>query len=93
MTYSIYLIENKVNRLIYVGRTCMPILHRWYQHMHTRNSRLARDIRRLGRDAFAVKLLQVADNRLDATQAERKWIADLRANQPRHGYNCPGRAN
>lgn len=93
MLYSIYLIENKVNSLVYVGCTCMPIAHRWYQHMHTRNSRLARDIRQLGRDAFAVKLLQVSDNRLDATQAERKWIADLRANHPTHGYNSPARAN
>lgn len=93
MRYTIYLIKNNINGLVYVGCTSMPVAMRWDNHRPNQRTAIGRAMREHGRKSFEFSVLATAGSRLDATQAERKWIADLRANQPRHGYNCPGRAN
>lgn len=93
MTYTIYLIKNVINGLVYVGCTSMPVAMRWGNHIPNTRTAIGRAMREHGRKSFEFSVLATAGSRLDATQAERKWIATLRANHPTHGYNSPARAN
>ena len=92
-TYSVYLLRNSRNDLIYVGRTKKGLHTRMGQYLdwcranpRTVSRPIHHAIRDIGEDAFAMILLEEVNS--DAEQdRERYWINRLDARNPLKGYN------
>lgn len=93
--YSIYLIVNRRNGMIYVGRTRGYLTDRMYLHVcHSRrltpkSSAISRAIHEFGEDAFDMFLLEEALSNQNEDK-EREYICRLKACDPRVGYNRSG---
>lgn len=87
----VYCVTNTVNGKIYIGKTRQTIRRRWNHHVHQANTGCSRNlckaIRKYGEAAFMVDILGVYQTLEDLNQAEIKFIADLRAIEPKVGYN------
>ena len=90
MMHSIYLITNKSNGKVYVGKTTKTIDERFEQHLADArrgdDRRLYQAIRKHGVQAFAVSLLEIVEDK-DASAAEIKSIADRQSKDWKFGYN------
>ena len=87
--YIIYKITNTANGKVYVGETCRPIKDRWYQH-HSKDSncmKLKRAIDKYGKESFAIEQIDHAQNREEALNKEKFWIAFYKATDKKYGYN------
>ena len=66
MKGSVYLIENKINHKVYVGKTYLTIQERWKEHI--RESRkgtdrpLYRAIRKYGAESFSIVEIEQTEN-------------------------------
>ena len=86
----IYKITNTQNGKQYVGQTKLKLNKRFTDHVAAANSGstsiIHNAIRKYGRDAFKVELLEECHSFEELDRAERKWIAALNTVTP-HGYN------
>ncbi|MFZ5784010.1 MAG: GIY-YIG nuclease family protein [Pseudomonadota bacterium] len=84
---NIYLCSNTITGKEYVGRTCRSLKARWREHNRTFAApALAAAIRKHGREAFKVTLLETVRGWEHSAQREAHWIASLKTMVP-HGYN------
>jgi group I intron endonuclease len=97
----IYKITNKLNGKQYVGQTKTTLYKRFASHVCAANrgstAIIHSAIRKYGKDAFEVELLQECQSFDELDQAERRWIAELNTIAP-NGYNveaggCRNRAS
>jgi len=97
----IYKITNKLNGKQYVGQTKTTLYKRFASHVCAANrgstAIIHNAIRKYGKDAFEVELLQECQSFDELDQAERRWIAELNTIAP-NGYNveaggCRNRAS
>ncbi len=89
--YSIYLIINKTNGKIYVGRTSQTVERRWAKHVEFaargKNIHFSNAIRKHGSDAFTKQILSEIATERWANYLERLWILLLDSTNPVRGYN------
>lgn len=91
-TYGIiYLIRDKTNGKVYIGRTTQALAMRWAGHVHDskRNvvTGLLGAIKRNGVDAFTIEELGGHPDKGSLMLAERAAIERYRATDPNVGYN------
>jgi group I intron endonuclease len=82
----IYVITNKVNGKQYVGQTIQAVAKRWRQHQKGQCRVLAYAIRKYGKDAFDVAVLDEVQTQDELDTRERFWIKRLCTMVP-NGYN------
>jgi group I intron endonuclease len=87
---NIYLIKNKINNKIYIGKTKKKIEIRFHEHhksakRNDTNSILHKAIRKYGIDNFEIKLICFCNNNI-ANENEKKYINENNSFYP-HGYN------
>lgn len=86
----VYVITNRVSGAKYVGKANDPA-KRWIAHQtvarHRAKGPLHLAMRELGAEAFEFRIVEECDTEAAAYAAERRWIADLRSDQPGVGYN------
>lgn len=88
--HRVYLVENLLNGKKYVGITRASLARRLLQHSQA-NSPLGMDLREHGKQAFAARVLLLADDVHTAALVEARLIRHY--GTARHGYNVsPGRA-
>lgn len=87
----VYLVRNKTNGKVYIGRTTQPLALRWAGHVHDSKGNVATGlhgaIKRQGPDAFAVKELEEHSDRASLMLGERAAIDRYHARDPNVGYN------
>lgn len=89
--YLIYKITNLINNKVYIGQSINPIEERWRRHCNDAlnnviDTHFARAIRKYGKDAFKVELLDdTAQSQTELTEQEHYYI-DL-FNSRINGYN------
>jgi group I intron endonuclease len=94
----VYLIRNKKNGRLYVGKTVGSLADRWYQHVWRAKNRpqvhcmLHRAIRSYGAEAFEISELAKAESAEQLNSLEKHFIKCLNTYPPsRIGYNLtPG---
>jgi len=87
---SVYLIRNRANGKVYVGKTIRGIENRFLEHISGRNSSLllTRAMNKYGLDKFEIFTIYkdaVTDGHLN--MLEEMYIKMYRANDKRYGYN------
>jgi group I intron endonuclease len=85
----VYLIRNKINGKIYVGKT-IDFKKRISQHKHTRNkSNISNSIAKHGWDNFEVSIIENGEEltNLELLEKEKKWIEHLNSDNREIGYN------
>lgn len=96
----IYKITNKINGKIYIGQSINDINVRFTRHINDALSgrlqtHLANAIRKYGKDAFSIEVLDIAFTQEELTQKEYFWINKLNAckygyNETNNPYKCGG---
>ena len=95
MKYAVYIIQNKVNHKIYVGKTgANPHVKRWKQHLKiSRNPSRYKAmpihyaIFKYGEDNFDFSIIEEFEDFDECSDAEIFWIEYLRSCDDRCGYN------
>lgn len=90
----IYKITNTVNGKIYIGQTRKAVKTRWTNHVTASNNPNHKDynilfhnaIRKYGREAFQVEIIEECDNSL-LNDREIYWIDYLQSTDKSKGYN------
>ena len=87
----VYKITNRQNGKMYVGQTKMKLARRFSDHVSAatrggRTSIIHNAIRKYGKDAFDIEVLQECQSFEELDEAERRWIAHLNTVAP-NGYN------
>ena len=89
--FYIYLVTNKVNGKVYVGKTSRSVAERWENHVKASRSKRAgyfwRAIRRHGRDAFSVDCIAQTEHEKHANWLESLYIGVSKSYLPEIGYN------
>ncbi len=98
--FTIYCIVHVATGRRYIGVTSQSLDIRWRQHVHRAfakpNPRYAKShwhaaIRKYGRDAFVVTVLDVCSTLISANAAELRWIKLHDSTNPKRGFNrSPG---
>ena len=89
----IYLIRNKTNNKIYIGKTSKTLEERWKIHVqhscesHFRKQLITKAIRKYGKDYFELSVLEICEDNNTLSVKERFWIAELKSRDPKVGYN------
>lgn len=91
----VYLITNKHNGKVYVGKTKQSLYDRWRHHITQAKSTSTRNIckalRKYGKDGFTVQVLGTYETVDDMNAAEMAFIAQYRSMDSACGYNMtPG---
>jgi group I intron endonuclease len=92
---DVYLIENLVNGMRYVGKTTQSTRERWREHrteakIGRKNTPLLCAIREHGPENFKVTVLATRDSQDKLASCERRWIAEYETKDPAKGYNVQG---
>lgn len=95
MKYVVYIIQNKINLKIYIGKTgANPYSKRWAQHLKiARNPKAYKAmpvqyaIHKYGEENFTFTLLEEFDSADECSEAEIFWIQLLRSWDDEFGYN------
>ncbi len=87
--YSIYIITNTINDLVYIGMTKDPIKVRFQTHCRKSSEcRLMRDaIQELGKERFHIEALANSKSYSDADFLERSFISLYDSTRREKGYN------
>jgi group I intron endonuclease len=88
----VYIIRNRINGKVYVGRTVKTLARRWREHITDAQrgspSYFHNAIRKYGPGAFEVALLSgYAETRAQLSDQERYFIAKYRSAESEFGYN------
>jgi len=87
----IYLIRNKVENKVYVGKTSRTLSVRWAEHLDEAFSgcpyRFHQAIRNFGKDAFELVELYFCSDNKELDEQEKKFIKDYSACDTNFGYN------
>ena len=91
---SIYKITNRYNNKIYIGQTRKSIETRLEEHIkssHHSNLKLSRAIKKYGREAFSIELLEKSSSQEEANESEKRHICFSNSTNDLIGYNiAPG---
>ena len=83
----VYMYQNNLNGMIYVGKTTGPLEERMEGHLHNkRHSLIDEAIREYGIENFTVRVIAHCDTREELDDYERYWISELDCVYPK-GYN------
>ena len=88
--YKIYIIQNHINKKIYIGQTSGTIGHRFSQHKykkHNKHSHLYNAFDKYGRDQFYIELLMKDLNLEQANFWEEYYIKIFDSCNRERGYN------
>ena len=89
--HSIYVVTNRNNGKVYVGKTSETPEKRWRRHVSESHRNVSRylysAIRKHGEDAFDVREVATGANENGANCLEKLWIQTLRSSDPGFGYN------
>jgi group I intron endonuclease len=89
--YSIYLVKNKINGKVYVGKTQLSPEARFRQHCRDAFGKRAyyfqKAIKKYGADNFEITLLDVCDTSDKANKSEVYYIAKYDSKNNEIGYN------
>lgn len=83
MKIKIYLIKNKINGMMYVGKTSRKLHERWREHANKasvrrmRHNTLSEDIQKFGKESFELSLLCECDSKENGNIMEEYWINRL----------------
>ena len=84
----VYLIENKINQKVYVGKTYLTIQERWKEHIHEANKGtnrpLYKAIRKYGVGSFTIIEIEHTEN---CEEREKYWIQFYNS-YGKNGYNA-----
>jgi len=88
----VYMVHNKVNGKLYVGKTTKDVKRRWAEHLSSAKGGskyyFHAAIRKYGADAFVVTPISGwASSEEDLAEQERYFIKKYRTNNPKIGYN------
>lgn len=83
--YYIYCIRNKTNDKCYVGQT-ISIDNRLKRHFNSNDTRIGREIQKLGKENFEVKIIDYAQSKKEANKKETENIIKYNCIIP-NGYN------
>jgi group I intron endonuclease len=87
----VYIIENLINKKIYIGQTIGSLQKRWWEHRwharHNPSFPLHRAIKKHGEENFTKKILGVAYNSVQLNHLENSYIVLLQSSLPEYGYN------
>lgn len=89
----VYLIRNRVNGKVYVGKTERSLSRRWQNHVWTARQKkslnwpLYNAIRKYGAEAFTIEPIGEASSAAQLNDLEKSYIALLGSLDPAIGYN------
>nr|DAP76660.1 MAG TPA: intron associated endonuclease [Caudoviricetes sp.] len=87
--YNIYIIKNKINDKVYIGKTSKTIDERFKIHKHDcskfSHRKLYKDMIEFGYENFYIENLDIADNNEFASELEKFYIKKY--NSYHNGYN------
>lgn len=87
----VYLVINKVNGKVYIGKTVSTLGRRWRGHLHAAvrgaGHLLHRAIRKYGARSFTIKILRRCRSERRLLWTERYYIALFESNNKEQGYN------
>lgn len=97
-TYVIYLITNRINGKIYVGRTMKPLKKRWSEHIaygkywekynkKKQRTYLYAAMLKHGVDNFEIKQIDAAKSFREMVKMETDYILRFKSNDSKIGYN------
>ena len=96
-TYAVYKITNAINGKFYIGMTKRALSKRWSQHLYASKkdsnySRIAKAIRKYGRDNFSIEVIESLGSLDEMKAAEIRLIASLNPayNVTSGGDGAPG---
>ncbi len=93
----IYKITNKINGMMYIGRTSGKLQYRWNRHVCDANRKLycyklQKAIKEFGADNFAVEQIDSAETKDEANEKEVYWIKFYNAVEEGYNVSPGGRA-
>lgn len=89
VSMCVYKIQNKLNGLVYIGKTTVKALRRWANHLTTAKSsttHIGRSLNKYGKDAFTFEVIDIAENELSLSSKESFYISYYNSLSP-NGYN------
>jgi group I intron endonuclease len=91
--FRVYLITNKVNGKIYIGKTSQEVEKRWKWHVQDANKKRLQDIhfyralRKYGPENFTIKQIDCTENEQECNELEKLYIGVFRSHVSKIGYN------
>ena len=90
--FTIYKITNKINNKVYIGKTCRDIQTRWNEHWSKSlnkedNVHLHNAMRKYGKDAFNIELIEHCNTSEELSEKEQYYIALYDSRNRLKGYN------
>lgn len=86
MTGIIYKAENKVNGMIYIGKTIQPLEQRIARHINGRPTYFHATIMKYGIEVFMFTSIDLAETDAELSEKEKYWIKYFGSRRP-YGYN------
>lgn len=89
----IYLLKNKINGKVYVGRTAR-FSNRKKLHLNGLranrhpNKMLQDDFNKCGENAFEFEIAEQSEKGFGRTYTEKEWMIRLKTYDANYGYNC-----
>jgi group I intron endonuclease len=89
----IYLIRNKINNKIYVGKTSKTLEERWKLHVRNsfgpyfRKQLITKAIKKYSKDSFELSVLENCEDNNTLCEREKFWISELKSRDLNIGYN------
>lgn len=91
VTWIIYCFTHTTTGRRYIGLTSQSVRKRWNQHLSKARAgglwHFSNALRKYGAEEFSCEVLEVCPDAKSAGEAEKKWIAALRSNDRRFGFN------
>jgi group I intron endonuclease len=87
----IYLVKNKIDGKVYIGKTSQKLRRRWSHHVsHASKDQyyFHRAISKYGADVFEVSEIDQTEDLATANILEQKYIQEFKSFDPEFGYNA-----
>src|SRR5271157_3634055 len=90
--FKIYLVQNKVDGKVYIGRTHRAIKIRWKEHLQEASKNRMKyyfynALRRHGADNLNIQEIAQTEEENKARELEKIYIILFRSSDPKYGYN------
>lgn len=91
MKSGIYILKNKINNKVYIGKS-VNIIDRWYNHKSkaknaNKNSYISCAIHKYGWDNFEKSIIELIEDKSRLLDQEAYWIAYYDSTNKEKGYN------